>query len=72
LQIISVAIAGVRSVQERLAIGKVAPGEIAAIDDRAADRRAVAADIFCGVMDDDRRSVFQRANGERRGGVVDD
>ena len=39
-------IAGVRRVQRRLALGMRFPVEIAAIDDDAADRGAVAAEIF--------------------------
>ena len=55
-----------------LALREIAPGEIAAVDDQAADRGAVAAEILGRRIDDDRRAVVERPREQRRGGVVDD
>jgi hypothetical protein len=52
-----------------LAIRKVRPWESAAIDDGAADRRAMASDIFGRRIDNDRRAVIEGFYGYGRGGV---
>ena len=48
------------------------PVEIAAVDDDAADRGAVAADIFRRRIHHHRRAVVERAHQHRRRGVVHD
>jgi hypothetical protein len=48
------------------------PVELAAVDDDAADRGAVAADVLGGRVDDDVGAVVERAAEHRRRGVVDD
>ena len=53
-------IARVRRVEHREAVGVLLPVEIAAVDDDAADRGAVAADVFGGRMHGDRRAVLDR------------
>ncbi len=65
-------IAGVGLVQHREAVGVLLPVEIAAIDDDAADRGAVPADILGGRMHDDGRAVLERPAQHRRGRVVHD
>ncbi len=72
LKVVAVSVARVRPVDQRLALGKVDPWELAAVDDGAADRRSVAADVFGRRIDHDRRAVIERLDGERGGGVVDD
>ena len=54
-------IGGVGRVQRRLARRVRLPVEIAAVDDDAADRGAVAADILGGRIDHHRRAVIERA-----------
>ena len=54
-------IARVRRIERRLALGELLPIEIAAVDDGAADRRAMAADIFGRRIDDDRRAMRRAA-----------
>ena len=65
-------IARVGLVQHREALGVLLPVEIAAIDDDAADRGAVAADVFGRRVHDDRGAVLERLAQHRRGGVVHD
>jgi hypothetical protein len=65
-------IAGVRLVQRGEAFGMLLPRKVAAIDDGAADRGAVTADIFGGRVDDSRGTMLQRPDDERSGRVVDD
>jgi hypothetical protein len=48
------------------------PVEVAAIDQQAADRGAVAANIFGGRIDDDRRAMLERLAQDRAGSVVHD
>ena len=48
------------------------PGEVAAVDDEAADRGAVAAEIFGRRINDDGRAVIERLGQDRRGGIVHD
>ena len=48
------------------------PVESAAVDDGAADRGAVAADVFRGGVDDHRGAMLERPGEERRGGIVED
>ena len=59
-------------VEQRLASGMRFPVEIAAIDDHAADRGAVPADIFGGRVNDDRGAVFERPAQERGCRIVHD
>ena len=54
------------------ALGVLLPREIAAIDDQAADRCAVSADVFRRGIDDDRRAVLERPRDQRSGRVVGD
>ena len=54
------------------ALGVLLPREIAAVDDEAADRCAVSADVFRGGIDDDRRAMLERPRDQRRGRVVGD
>ena len=48
------------------------PGEGPAVDQEAADRGAVAAEVFGRGIDDDRRAVIERPGQDRRRGVVHD
>ena len=59
-------------VQQREALGVLFPVEIAAIDDDAADRGAVAADVFGRRMHDDSGAVVERPAEDRRRRVVHD
>ena len=53
--------------------GSVGPAEVAAVDDRAADVHAVAADELRGGVDDDVDAVLDRPEqGRRQHRVVDD
>ena len=65
LKVVAVSVARVRPVDQRLALRKVDPWELAAVDDGAADRRSVAADVFGRRIDHDRRAVIERPDGER-------
>ena len=47
--------------QQREAGRVLVPGEVAAVDDQAANRGAVAAEILGGRIDDGRRAVLERA-----------
>ena len=60
----------VRLREQREALGVLLPREIAAVDDQAADRGAVAADIFRRGIDDDGRAVVERPRDQRRRRVV--
>ena len=60
-------------VEHREALGVLGPGEPAAVDDRAAEGRAVAADELGQRVDDDVGAVLDRLQHQRGGdGVVDD
>jgi hypothetical protein len=65
-------VAGIWRVQQRLSVGEGFPVEIAPVDDHAADRGSVAADILGGRINHHRRAVIERPADERRGGVVHD
>lgn len=65
-------IGGVGLGQQREAVGMGLPVESAAVDDGAADRGAVAADVFRGGVDDHRGAMLERPGEERRGGIVED
>src|SRR5882724_8912832 len=65
-------IARIRLVQERKAVSMLFPVEIAAVDDDAADRGAVTADIFRRRVHDDGGTVLDRPAQHRGRGVVDD
>ena len=65
-------VAGIGRVERRLALLVLLPWKIAAVDDEAADRVAVAAEIFGRRIDDDRRAVLERPGQNWRGGVVHD
>ena len=63
----------IRLAEHREAPGLFGPGELAAVDDDAAHRRAVAAHELGQRVDDDIRPVFDRAEQDRRRDrVVDD
>ena len=62
----------IRLREQRKALGMLLPREIAAVDDEAADRGAVAADVFGRGIDHDRRAMLERPRDQRRRGVVDD
>ena len=63
-------IARVRRIERRLAQRMRGPIERAAVDEQAADRIAVAADIFGRGMNHDRRAVLERLGQDRRRRVV--
>ncbi len=65
-------IARIGRVQRRLTPFVLLPGERPAVDQKAADRGAVAAEILGRGIDDDRRAVIERPGEDRRGGVVHD
>ncbi len=65
-------IGGIGFAQQREARGMVLPREIAAVDDGATDRSAVAADVFGGRVNDDGRPMFEGPGRERSGGIVED
>ena len=65
-------IARIGRVERRLALLVLVPRKGAAVDDQAADRGAVAAEILGRGIDDDRRAMVERPGQERRGGVVHD
>jgi hypothetical protein len=58
--------------EQREAVRMLIPREVAAVDDQAADRRAVAADVLGRRIDDDRRTVLERPRDKGSGGVVGD
>ena len=62
----------IRLVQERKAVGVLLPVKIGAVDDDAADRGAMAADVFGRRMHDDGRTMLDRPAENRGGGIVDD
>ena len=62
----------VRLREQREALGVLLPREIAAVDDEAADRGAVSADVFRRGIDDDRRAMLERPRDQRRRRVVGD
>src|SRR3546814_16726658 len=53
-------------------VQEVLPIYLAAVDDEAADRVAMPADVLGRRVDDDVRAMLQRTADDRRGGVVDD
>ena len=59
-------------VERRLAFGKLLPVKIAAVDQRAADGRTMAADEFGRGIDDDRGAVVEGTAQDGRGGIVHD
>ena len=65
-------IGGVGLVQQREAVGVLLPVEIAAVDDDAADRGAMTADIFRRRVHHDRGAVIERPADHRRRRVVHD
>ena len=65
-------IARIGRVERRLALLVLLPGKVAAVDDEAADRGAVAAEVLGRRIDDDRRAVIEGPGQDRRGGVVHD
>jgi hypothetical protein len=65
-------IAGIRLVERREALSVCRPVEIAAVDDHAADRGTVSADIFCHRVDHDGGAVIERPAQQGCGGVVHD
>ena len=62
----------VRLREQGEALGVLLPREIAAIDDEAADRGAVSADVFRRGIDDDRRAMLEGTRDQRRRRVVGD
>src|SRR6202034_1546949 len=62
----------VRLGEQGEAFGVLLPREIASVNDEAADRRAVSADVFRRGVYDDRRTVLERPGDQRSGGVVGD
>ena len=65
-------VAGIGRVQQRLAFLVLIPREVAAVDHHAADRGAVAADVFRGRIHHHGRAMVERPHQRRRGGVVHD
>ena len=65
-------IARIGRVEHRKAVGMLFPIEIAAVDDDAADRGAVAADVFCRRVHGDRGAMLDRLAQHRTGGIVHD
>lgn len=65
-------VARVRLVQVRMARLMLVPGKLAAVDDRAADRGTVPADVFCRRIDDYRSAVVEGPDRQRGRRVVDD
>src|SRR5690606_16970695 len=65
-------IARVRLVQQWKALRMGFPVEIAAIDDEAADRGTVAADVLGARVDDDGSTMIEGAADDRGRGIVDD
>ena len=65
-------VARVGLVQHREAVGVLRPVEAPAVDDHAADRGAVAADVLGRRVDDHVRAVIERPADHRRRRVVDD
>ena len=65
-------VARVGRVQHRKAVGVLFPVKIAAVDEDAANRRAVTPDVFGGRMHDDRGAVLDRLAQHRAGSVVHD
>ena len=65
-------VAGIGRVEHGEALGVGLPVEVAAIDDDAADRGAVAADVFGGGMHDDGGAVVEGPAQHRCRGVVHD
>ena len=65
-------VARIGAVEHRKAVGMLFPIEMTAIDDDAADRGAVAADIFRRRVQRDRSAMPDRLAQHRAGGVVHD
>src|SRR3546814_15178163 len=65
-------VAGIRLVQQGEALGVLLPVERAAVDDNAADRVAVAADVLGGRVHDDVSAMDVRTADTRRGGIIED
>src|SRR5580704_19292744 len=60
----------IRLREQRKALGMLFPRELSPVDDEAADRCAMSADVFrCGI-DDDCRAMFERPSDQRSRGVV--
>jgi hypothetical protein len=62
----------IRLCEQGEALGVLLPREIAAVDDKAADRGAVSADVFRRGIDHDRRAVLEGPGDQRRSRVVGD
>ena len=65
-------VGGVRRVQEGLAFGPALPVELPGVDDQAADRGAVAAQVLGGRVDDDGRAMVEGPHQEGRRRIVHD
>ena len=65
-------VAGIGLVEQRKPGGVGLPIKGPAVEDDAADRGAVSADVLGGRVDHDRRPMVERPADDRRGGVVDD
>ena len=63
-------IGAVRLGQQRKARGMLFPREVAAIDDKPADRGAVSADIFGRRINDHRCAMLERPGNQRRRRIV--